>query len=638
MSDQQNAESDDWVTNLLVPFFKLAGLVVAIAICGPLVVPYVVVRVTGTVVATKMWFWTTWRWQWVINTLGIVLVAGLVVFEVSLVWQWVASGEAAALPHTPGWQLAALQAVWPWVVANLLAGVLLLPVTWSIRRRKVAQLVRRRHISDVVQQTRIETARRRAADRAAAGRMGVRVDAETGKITGSSDSGLTAPLRTPDGASAFGLVSRPTVRTLADRFYDVRRVRDWVDEDGRFVHLPTSAAAVRFLLIAESGTGKTVFLNGLMQCALEYGWPVFFVDAKGDPEDADALAALAASYGRTAAVNAGAFYAPGAAPVPNPQGWNMFTGNADQVTTKLMRLMPPPDGANQHYLDEIRGILQAVQDREPLRSVNDLRERLTSPQAHVRDQYDLGMVNAVVDSRAGITAGARVLQSLLVALRPLERWLDEDGWSYENPAADITIVPLAPSDDAQARLGDLLLLDLRNFLTNRLMARDKSPVLVVVDEFPQLVTGTSDPGDTAGSLYETARSAGVGLGLAAQSPAGLSNDEIRRRRALASGAALIFGRQKDPEDVVKYAGTLMQLEASGAATGEELRSARAQHTFVIPPQEVREAADAQMWIVQGGAHAPFRVLPTRRAAALAAAEAAPVDDEAPALNEGPTEA
>jgi len=638
MSDQQNVESDDWVTNLLVPFFKLAGLVVAVAVCGPLVVPYVVVRVTGTVVATKMWFWTTWRWQWVINTLGIALVAGLIAFEVLLVVQWAASGEAAVLPHTPGWQLAALQAVWPWVVANLLAGILLLPVTWSIRRRKVAQLVRRRHISDVVQQTRIETARRRAADRAAAGRMGVRVDAETGKITGSSDGGLTAPLHTPDGSSGFGLVSRPTVRTLADRFYDVRRVRDWVDTDGKFVHLPASAAAVRFLLIAESGTGKTVFLNGLMQCALEYGWPVFFVDAKGDPEDADALAALAASYGRTAAVNGGGYYVPGAAPAPNPQGWNMFTGTADQVTTKLMRLMPPPDGANQHYLDEIRGILQAVQDSAPLRSVDDLRTRLTNPGPHVRDQYDLGMVNAVVDSRAGITAGARVLQSLLVALRPLERWLDEDGWSYEQPAADITIVPLAPSDDSQARLGDLLLLDLRNFLTNRLMRRDKSPVLVVVDEFPQLVTGTSDPGDTAGSLYETARSAGVGLGLAAQSPAGLSNDEIRRRRALSSGAALIFGRQKDPEDIVKYAGTLMQLEASGAATGEELRSARAQHTFVIPPQEVREAADAQMWIVQGGAHAPFRVLPTRRASVPAAVQEALAAEDAPTRNEGPTEA
>ena len=155
------------------------------------------------------------------------------------------------------------------------------------------------------------------------------------------------------------------------------------------------------------------------------------------------------------------------------------------------------------------------------------------------------------------------------------------------------------------------MLDLRNFMATRLARGDKSPALVIVDEFPQLVTGTSDPGDTAASLFETARSAGLGLVLATQSPAGLSNDEVRRRRALTSGAALIFGRSKDPEDVVKYAGTVMQMEASGAAGGEELRSARAQHTYVIPPQDVREATDGSFWLVQAGAIAPFRALPTK---------------------------
>ena len=103
----------------------------------------------------------------------------------------------------------------------------------------------------------------------------------------------------------------------------------------------------------------------------------------------------------------------------------------------------------------------------------------------------------------------------------------------------------------------------------------------------------------------------MGLILAAQSPAGVSNDEVRRRRALTSGAALIFGRSKDPEDVVKYAGTVMQMEASGAAGGEQLNSARAQHTYVIPPQDVREASDGSFWIVQAGAIAPFRALPNR---------------------------
>jgi hypothetical protein len=290
--------------------------------------------------------------------------------------------------------------------------------------------------------------------------------------------------------------------------------------------------------------------------------------------------------------------------------WNLFNGSAAQITSLLMRLMPAPDGANQYYLDEIRGVLQAVQDSGPLTSFDDLRYRLGHPDDYVRDRYDLGLVNQPVD-RNGTTAGARVLQSLMVAVRPLEEWIDEDGWSYAEPPAQLTVVPISTSDDAQARIGDLLLFDLRNFLATRMTNRDRTPVVVIVDEFAQLVTGNQDPGDTAGALFETARSAGVGLLLAAQSTAGISNEENRRRRALASGAALIFGRTKDPEELIHYAGTVMRMEASGRATGEELGSGRAQHTSVIHPQEVREAADGAFWLVQAGAIAPFRALPHR---------------------------
>jgi hypothetical protein len=288
----------------------------------------------------------------------------------------------------------------------------------------------------------------------------------------------------------------------------------------------------------------------------------------------------------------------------------LFNGSAAQITSLLMRLMPAPDGANQHYLDEIRGVLQAVQDSGPLTSFDDLRVRLTNPRDYVRDRYDLGLVNQPVD-RNGTTAGTRVLQALMVATRPLEEWIDERGWSYGHPPAQLTVVPISTSDDAQARIGDLLLFDLRNFLATRMTNRDRTPVVVIVDEFAQLVTGNQDPGDTAGSLFETARSAGVGLLLAAQSTAGISNDENRRRRALSSGAALIFGRTKDPEELIHYAGTVMRMEASGRATGEELGSGRAQHTSVIHPQDVREAADGAFWLVQAGAIAPFRALPHR---------------------------
>lgn len=594
MSDAKRSTpmpSSDPLGDAVARLFAAALMIGVALVALPLLVPFVANAVVPDMVATKARFWMVWRWQWLANTIGVLLVLALVTGEVILLTGWVSSGDAKTFVDGP-WQEGLLPVFGPWAILNLLAGVLLLPVMWSRRRRQIAERVRTRRITNVLAQERIEAARKRAADIDAARRIGVRLDPSTGRIAGVTADVLTVP-HLVDGRQSFGFTTRATIRSFADKFHDTRAVRDWVDPTGDFVVLPDSSSSVRALIVAESGSGKTVLINGLVLCALEHGWPVFVIDAKGDPADAEQLVAIARAHGRTATVGG---------------AWDLFNGTAEQVTAKLMRLMPPADGANQHYLDEIRGVLQAVQDIQPLRSVSDLRERLTAPGAHVRDQFDLQLVNQSVD-RNGTTAGMRALHSLLVALRPLEKYIDEGGWSYAAAPADVTVIPLSPVDDAQAKLGDLLMLDLRGFLAARLTARDKSPVVVIVDEFPQLVTAGQDPGDTAGSLFETARSAGVGLVLATQSPAGLSNDETRRRRALTSGAALIFGRSKDPEDVVKYAGTVLRMEASTRTGGDEQGTARAQHTFVIPPQDVREAADGAFWLVQAGAIAAFRALP-----------------------------
>ncbi len=91
---------------------------------------------------------------------------------------------------------------------------------------------------------------------------------------------------------------------------------------------------------------------------------------------------------------------------------------------------------------------------------------------------------------------------------------------------------------------------------------------------------------------------------------------------------------KDPEDVVQYAGTIMQMETSGAATGEELRSGRSQNIFLIPPQDVREAADGAFWIIQAGGIAPFRALPTRQAVATASTGVRAVEVPSAGVAEG----
>jgi hypothetical protein len=597
----------DPVTDTVTDLVTVLVGALAVLLVLPLVVPAAVLAFTGPVAATRARFWIVPRgWRPVVGG-GVAAVLVLSIVEVGLAIGWARGEQALFVEPVASWVPVVWAAVWPWLVVNACSGVLLVPAALAVARRRLARQVTRRQVQDVLLQERIESARARAAAWSASRRMGVRVNVQTGQIV-STEGAVVAPHRV-GGGHAFGFIAVPTIATWRDRFADLRQVRDWVDPVAQAVILPQKASAARALVLAESGTGKTVLLNGMIGCALANGWPVFVIDAKGDPADADELVRAARAAGRSAAVGA---------------RWNLFAGSAEQVTEKLMRLLPPADGANQHYLDEARGVLGMVQEHSPIRSPAELRDRLEHPGPHLRDEADLHAVGAIVDSRSGQTAAGRVLQALMPALRPLEEWIDAAGWSYSHPNADVTVMSLSPVDVTQARLGHLLMIDLRHFLATRLRAGDKSPVLVVVDEFPQLVTLDSDPGDAAAALLETARSSGAGLILAAQSTAGLSNDEGRRARALASGAALIIGRSKDPDTAVKYAGTVLRLESASSPDGDLLLNGRVQHSYVIPPQAVREAWDGSFWLVQAGGIAAFRTMPPARPTIAPAQPAAAV--------------
>jgi hypothetical protein len=271
---------EDPISALIGKVIGAAFVAVIMLIALPLLIPILATVLAGESVATRARFWVVWRWQLLANIVGIVLVTLLALLEVGLFVGWWRAG-GRELVHTIN--LGELAGTFvPWLVVNFLAGVLLLPVAWSLHRRRIATQVRNRRVSDVIRQTRIENARKRAADATAAARMGVHVNPSTGKITGTSRSVVTAPHATADG-EAFAFVTTTTVLTVADRFRDVRQVRDWIDRTGKLLVLPKSASAVRALVIAESGSGKTVLMNSVVLCALKYGWPVFFLDAKGDP-------------------------------------------------------------------------------------------------------------------------------------------------------------------------------------------------------------------------------------------------------------------------------------------------------------------------------------------------------------------
>ena len=401
----------DPVTDTVEAVLKVAVLAVVLLVALPLVAPVLLLSLLPAAAATKTRFWLPPVGWPLLLVAGPLLVAALLVVEARLLAGWLAAaGTGGGVFERVG---ALVPVAVPWLAVNLAAGVLLLPVAFAWRRRRVAKQVQDRRIPDVVTQERIEAARKHAADYRAARRIGVRLDARTGQIQHVSARAVTAP-HLVGGVPVFGVLARPTVRTLRERLADRRHVRDWVTGDGRWVQLPESAAAVRALLVAESGSGKTVLLSGLVESALTRGWPVVLIDAKGDPGDAEQIVARARAAGRSAAVR---------------RDWNLFTGSGAQVVEKLMRLLPAPDGANQHYLDEARAVLAAVQGHRPLTSTADLLQRLTDPVPHVRDGADRDLVAAVVEARSGLTAAGRVARAISAALRPLEPLLSPAGWS-----------------------------------------------------------------------------------------------------------------------------------------------------------------------------------------------------------------
>ncbi|GMA94742.1 hypothetical protein GCM10025881_15660 [Pseudolysinimonas kribbensis] len=134
----------------------------------------------------------TSRRQPVTAPVGIALVLALIGVELTLLVAGIRDGQIA-------WRLHLVVQLLPWAIANLVSGLLLLPAAWLLHRRRIAELVRTRRISDVIRQTRIEAARKRAADAVSAARIGVTVHPATGKITGTRKGLVTAPHTTPAG-------------------------------------------------------------------------------------------------------------------------------------------------------------------------------------------------------------------------------------------------------------------------------------------------------------------------------------------------------------------------------------------------------------------------------------------------------
>ena len=138
MTETQDTQVGDPIGDLVWRALTASVAVGALLVALPLVVPTVAAAIAGETIATRTRFWVTYRWHWLINTIAITLVAALLVTEVLLLIQWGTPriGDDRDLLVTLR-ELGGAAA--PWLVGNVFAGILLLPVGWSVHRRRIAR-------------------------------------------------------------------------------------------------------------------------------------------------------------------------------------------------------------------------------------------------------------------------------------------------------------------------------------------------------------------------------------------------------------------------------------------------------------------------------------------------------------------
>ena len=538
---------------------------------------------------TPMW-WTTRVWFWSLQPdriiLGIATAVGACITA--------AHAYLAATATEPLWWLYSHP--W-WAIADLATAGSLGGWLFIAGRLRLRRLARMRLLHDETLTTRVVAAIRRASAVEATAHAGVTLDPTTNRPTAGA-AALTAPH--PVGArQAFGVINHDRLIT-PDQY---RTLNDWTDPTNRWMLAPTKSGAMRALLIAVSGAGKTVLEHDWALCAAAQKWSTLFLDLKGVHEDSEKLvASIKARTGSDAQLATG--------------GFHFYDATPAQLRERILALFPAATGDGAWYASRRTAILRFViadELKAPITCLADLEKLFATPDLLADPARARRALHN--PTKTGGTDGGDVLLEVTNAIFSLGAHItdttNKNGWSFRSisETGGVWALPLSPgSSEADRTAAAMLLVALRHHLHARVTAKDYTPFVCIVDEFPQMVGADDDAAVTATQLFEVARSTNMGLVMSAQTVSGLSNDPNMQQRLLNAGQAVIFGRTTDPEPLIVLAGTTMQLESSADPEGG-LKSARAQHTYRINPADVRDAELGAFWIIADTTTRRFNALP-----------------------------
>jgi hypothetical protein len=473
-------------------------------------------------------------------------------------WQWVAHQPVSPIEKVEWWWAGALLSS-P-LVALVLRG-------WNV----VSNFLRPKDIQDHLEEQKAELQRKEAALRRSA----------------SSTIDQASP-QTPGMLTLGRFISAE----MLPQELGVRRNQNWVQVEERLLDQ-------HMLIIGTTGAGKSETLKRLVVETLQASdRDIFFVDGKGDIQLALEIAQLV--YNKTQAA------------VPlfslgnNHQScvYHGFRGERMDIYNRLAGLVGVEEATDngRYYANINRNILQLVcyAPGGPPRSFDELEERLTldwlrnAYQGNPRKLAKIARLEAEPKKLDGL------LEDLDSTLTDLSELVGEEGFVLEESRGAIfSLRTLSVGDTARRFLG-FLMEDLKDFAGKR----QQRPGLLIIDEFGAFQT------DQVVALLTLARSARLGIVLAAQDVASLGKEEQQRQLILANTRTKLLMATDFPEDVAQLAGTKLQIEAGlqldeGQATG--MGTARVQHTFRVDMNEVGQLQPGEGFLIRQRHAVKFRV-------------------------------
>jgi hypothetical protein len=389
-------------------------------------------------------------------------------------------------------------------------------------------------------------------------------------------------VRKPERLTASRELVRPRRELIAlgaqfdgDRF---------LERSHRQVGMPLEWLTRHALVIGPSGSGKTETLLRLAYGAARHGWPVHYIDAKGDAAGSDRFVRVMAAAGSTV----GTFPA-----VP----WDCWRGDARAVYNRLLELVPfAKEGDGSWYRDIAKQVLWVACDHAegPPRSGDELLHRLAPEQLRANDP-----ANVLAGFDGTQLAGPRARYGAFFAA--LGGRLD-GGRSFEDfESAYLLLDGLRLKEEADS-LARLLIEDFADYAAGR--KPRGLHALLIVDEFSAIAEAAR-----AVELVERVRSYNVAVVLAPQVEEGMGDDRATGR--IVQNVECVFCHAlKRPESIIGLAGTRREVEWShqhldDLTTG--LGTGRTQHVYKVDPNKVRQLQPGECYLLRAGQAAAIKI-------------------------------